>query len=54
MRAIVEAGGDVESLSVLSSTLEDIYLKLAEGISMSTWYARGRSCYHQKAVVQLA
>ena len=28
VRAIVEAGGDVESLSVLSSTLEDIYLKL--------------------------
>jgi len=27
-RAIVEAGGDLESLSVLSSTLEDAYLKL--------------------------
>jgi len=28
VRAIVEAGGDVESLSVLGSTLEDAYLKL--------------------------
>jgi ABC-2 type transport system ATP-binding protein len=27
-RAIVEAGGDLESLSMLSSTLEDAYLKL--------------------------
>ena len=28
VKAIVEAGGDVESLSVLGSTLEDAYLKL--------------------------
>ena len=28
VRAVVEAGGDVESVSILSSTLEDAYLKL--------------------------
>jgi ABC-2 type transport system ATP-binding protein len=28
VRAIVGAGGDVQSVSVLSSTLEDAYLKL--------------------------
>ncbi len=30
-RAIVQAGGDIESLSALSSTLEDAYLKLVRG-----------------------
>jgi ABC-2 type transport system ATP-binding protein len=30
VRAIVEAGGDVETVSVLSSTLEDAYLKLVK------------------------
>ncbi|MDA4136235.1 MAG: ABC transporter ATP-binding protein [Thaumarchaeota archaeon] len=30
VRAVVEAGGDVEAVSVLSSTLEDAYLKLVK------------------------